>query len=140
MVSEGLAMGWLWKAFVFSGASAFLVGCATLVSGTDQDIAVDTPGDAGAECVLRSEGIGEYTVVTPATLKVSRSKHDIHVNCTKGCLRGSGLISSNLEGTTAGNLLLGGIIGAGIDSASGALNKYTSHTSIALAKVDGCRG
>jgi len=133
-------MGWQSKCLVFCAVGVFLAGCATIVSGTDQDISVDTPGYASAECVLRSEGIGEYTVVTPATLKVSRSKHDIHVTCSKGCLRGAGLIASNLEGTTAGNLLIGGIIGAGIDSASGALNKYTSHTAIALAKVDGCRG
>ena len=133
-------MGWQVRGLVLCCICAILGGCATLVSGTDQDISVDTPGYAGAECVLRSAGVGEYTVVTPATLKVSRSKHDIHVTCSKGCLRGAGLIASNLEGTAAGNLLLGGIIGAGIDSASGALNKYTSHTAIALARTDGCRG
>lgn len=109
-----------------------------MLSGTSQQIAIDTPGHDGAECVVTSKDTGERSIVTPATLNVSRSKHDIHVTCNKGCYTGAALIASNLEGTAAGNLLVGGIIGAGVDSATGALNKYQAQTSIAMTKKRTC--
>ncbi len=119
-------------------AATALTGCATVLSGTSQQIAIDTPGHDGAECVVASKDSGERSIVTPATIKVSRSKHDIQVTCNKGCFTGAALIASNLEGTAAGNLLVGGVIGAGVDSATGALNKYQTQTSVAMTRKRSC--
>ena len=121
------------------GILLVLTGCATIVTGTDQEVAINTPGHDGARCILTSEGIGEHIVTTPASIKLSRSKHDIQVNCTKACFAGSSTISSNFEGMTAGNIVLGGVIGLGVDSASGALNKYTPSIAVPMTRKQECR-
>lgn len=42
--------------------------CATVVKGTDQPVAINTPGVDGALCELTSASIGTYTVKTPGNL------------------------------------------------------------------------
>lgn len=117
----------------------FLGACVTIASGTTQDVLVTMPTVEGAECVLTSSGIGEVKVTTPGTAKLARSKHDVSVICRKACYAdGAAVISSNIEGMAAGNLLLGGIIGVGIDAASGASNKYTPRVDMAMVKLDKC--
>lgn len=49
----------------------------------------------------------------------------MQVRCVKpGWQDGFGNIPSNFQGWTVGNLLLGGIIGLGVDAATGAINEY----------------
>lgn len=119
-------------ATVLVGAS--LGGCASVTSGTSQDISVVTPGVTGAQCSLTSPD-GNYNVTTPGTLTVSKSKHDISVNCAKqGYHDGVAVIPSNFEGMTLGNILIGGIVGVGIDAASGAMNEYPNAVQVHMEK------
>jgi len=39
----------------------------------------------------------------------------------------------------AGNVVIGGVIGLGVDAATGAMNKYADRTSILMVPVQGCR-
>src|SRR5437867_4232360 len=87
-----------------------VAGCATIVKGTDQQVSLDTPGYAGAECILISKEVGRRTGTTPAVMNLPKSKDNITVQCHKGCARGSGVISSNTEAMTAGNIVFGGPI------------------------------
>jgi hypothetical protein len=112
--------------------------CATITKGTDQQVSVDTPGYPGAKCSLTSRGIGNRSIVTPALVTLPKSKFDIAVSCEAACAKGEGVIVSGVEAMTAGNVLAGGVIGLGVDSASGALNKYTERNSIAMVPVPGC--
>jgi uncharacterized protein YceK len=116
------------------GISVLLAGCATMVKGTSQQVSLDTPGYPGAECTLRSKDFGTRKVVTPANFELPKSKHDISVECRKGCARGTGTISSNLEGMTAGNIVAGGVVGFGVDAATGAMNKYNENNQIAMSQ------
>jgi hypothetical protein len=101
-----------------------LSGCASIIKGTTQSIAVTTPPVSGADCVLSSKE-GNWTVVTPGVAQVHKSKEDIQVRCTKaGYQDASATIPSDFEGWTLGNLLLGGIIGVGVDASTGAINEY----------------
>jgi hypothetical protein len=120
------------------GLALLLGSCATIVKGTDQTISLDTPGHEGAQCNLTSKGIGSRTVTTPAIVSLPKSRHDITVHCTKGCFKGQGIISSDIAGATAGNLILGGVVGLGVDAASGAMNKYNEQNQIAMTKTDNC--
>src|SRR5689334_9040204 len=113
----------LWK-MVLLCASIVLGGCATVVKGTDQQVSLDTPGYPGATCTLTSNAFGMRRVVTPAVVDLPKSKHNVAVNCKKGCAKGSGVISSGVEAMTAGNVIVGGVIGLGVDAATGAMNKY----------------
>jgi hypothetical protein len=114
-------------------AASLLAGCATIVRGTTQAVAVDTPGVQGAACTLTSPAIGTVTVITPGTTTLSKSKESITVRCTKECyFDGSGVISSSFEAMTAGNIILGGVIGLGVDAASGAMNNYTPSIQVLM--------
>jgi hypothetical protein len=44
-----------------------------------------------------------------------------------------------MEGMTAGNIILGGVIGLGVDAASGAMNKYTPEIQVIMTPIAGCR-
>ena len=105
-------------------AGVALSGCASIIKGTSQTIAIATPPTAGATCML-SSGQGNWSVYSPGAVTVEKSKEDIQVHCTKvGFQDGVGVIPSNFEGWTAGNLIFGGIVGVGVDAATGAINEY----------------
>ncbi len=117
-----------------------LGGCATIVKGTTQSVAINTPGVTGAQCTLKSAAIGSKVVSTPATIVLDKSHESIAVVCKKECYQdGTGIISSNTETMAAGNLIAGGIIGLGVDAASGALNKYNAENQFALVPIQGCK-
>lgn len=120
-------------------AAVFLCGCATLTKGTDQAVSIDTPGVPGATCVLNSEGIGTRTIATPQVVILPKSQHSISVKCSKACFTdGVGVISSNTEAMAVGNLIVGGVVGLGVDAVSGAMNKYTPQVQIAMQPVPSC--
>jgi hypothetical protein len=99
-------------------------GCASIVKGTTQTIAITTPPTTGANCVL-TNAEGTFSVVSPGTVMVKRSKANIEVRCNKpGFQEGYGTIPSNFQGWTVGNIVAGGVIGLGVDAATGAINEY----------------
>lgn len=101
-----------------------LSGCASIIKGTTQSIAITTTPVSGANCMLSSKE-GNWPVVTPGVVRVDKTKEDILVRCTKaGYQDGVATIPSNFQGWTLGNLLLGGVIGLGVDAATGAMNEY----------------
>lgn len=115
-------------------------GCATIVKGTTQTVSLDTPGAAGAQCELRSEGVGTQTVQAPATFVLEKSQHSVSVTCRKACFQdGVGVIASYTESMAAGNVLLGGVVGLGVDAATGAMNKYADRTTITMIPLQDCR-
>ena len=117
-----------------------IAGCATLTKGSDQTVVVNTPGVSGAMCTLTSGSIGTQTVITPASVTLKKGGDNIAVRCSKECYEDSiGTIPSSLEGMTAGNILLGGFIGLGVDAASGAMNHYAPEVQVAMTKSKSCR-
>ena len=99
--------------------------CSTIVEGTDQSVTVATD-PSGAACTLERDGsnIG-YVDPTPGTVSVSKSRHSISVLCDKdGYQDAAETLPSEFQAMTVGNVLFGGVIGVGVDAASGAMNKY----------------
>ena len=118
---------------------AVLGGCATIVKGTTQQVAIKTPGVEGAQCTLTSGAIGTKVVTTPATIVLDKSQDSVAVTCRKQCYQdGVGIIASNTEGMTAGNILVGGVVGLGVDAATGAMNKYNADNQITMVPIPGC--
>ena len=121
-------------------AFGLLGGCATILKGTTQTISLDTPGAPGAKCVLSSPSVGTKKVTTPVNISVDKGSDNITVTCKKRCFQdGTGVISSNIEGMTAGNIVVGGVIGLGVDAATGAMNKYNANNQIMMIRIPGCR-
>ncbi|MGN6514226.1 MAG: hypothetical protein ACTHLR_00115 [Rhizomicrobium sp.] len=112
-------------------------GCASIIKGHTQSIAITTPPITGANCILSSKE-GNWTVVSPGIVTVNKSKEDIQAHCTKpGYQDGIATIPSDFQGWTLGNLLLGGVIGVGVDAATGAINEYPHAFQIPMFPASG---
>jgi hypothetical protein len=117
-------------------AVALLAACSTVVEGSSQQIVVNTT-PAGADCDLIRDGASIADVIsTPASVKIDKSKRDITIECTLPQFHKATYFNkSDVAGATVGNVLIGGLIGWGIDSASGADNKYTSPVNITMVPL-----
>ena len=112
-----------------------LSGCATIVTGSSEDIAILTPPVSGATCIL-SNAEGSWTVVTPTVAHVERSRADMRIKCTRpGYQEADATIPSKFEGWTIGNLATGGLIGVGVDTATGAINQYPHSFQLPMQPV-----
>ena len=114
-------------------ATTGLGGCASILSGTTQEVYVNTNPPA-ASCKLTREGkqIGSVNP-TPAAAKIEKTKKDITITCNKdGYQTATYIDHSGTAGAFWGNVIAGGVIGMGVDSATGADNKYESPVNITL--------
>lgn len=111
-------------------------GCATIIDGTTQSVSVNTTPEQGAACTLTNSQ-GSWYLTSPGTTTVHKTKTDLHVTCTKpGYKAGSVVAVSHFTGKTAGNIIAGGLIGVGIDAASGANFHYDSPIDVPLGARD----
>jgi len=102
-------------------------------------VAIDTPGVPGATCTITTQS-GPQTVSTPGTVVLAKGSTALPIQCTKECyLMGSSIIPSNTEAMAAGNVVFGGLIGLGVDAASGAMNKYPDIVTVAMVPDQSCR-
>src|SRR5260221_12945167 len=107
-----------------------LSGCASIVEGTTQSIAVTSPPTDGAKCVLKSSE-GTYYVTTPGNATVHKTKNDLDVECDKDGFQHASLkVPAKFGAATVGNVLAGGIIGIGVDAATGANYSYPTAISV----------
>ena len=116
-------------------ALSVLAGCASIIDGSSQDIEINTTPQ-GASCTLTRAGETLGSVAeTPGTIKVEKTKDDITVTCKKNGYAASVYVDkSGSDGTTLGNIILGGGIGWAVDSARGADNKYDTPITLVLSK------
>ncbi len=114
-----------------------LAGCATIISGRSQEMTINTAPE-GAHCDIVRVGKGELVarVVTPQTITIRKSKHDLRITCRKaGYQTTTHLVKSEIADATWGNIVLGGAVGWAIDSAGGADNKYARYVNISLPPI-----
>lgn len=110
-------------------------GCATIIRGTTDQIGFNsTP--SGAE-VHTSNGLG---CVTPCTLTVKKNEEFIATFEKPGFLPQQIPVTRQVVGAgvaaTAGNVILGGLIGIGVDAATGAGYEHTPNPVSALLQPD----
>lgn len=124
----------LFASLVLALAAAGLAGCATVMEGTGQSIEVST-APPGAMCSIAREGgtLGEIAS-TPGSIRIDKSRNDITVTCSKTGYRTAEITRSpRFQGTTFGNIILGGVAGAVVDASTGADYEYPGQIDIALA-------
>lgn len=114
-------------------ALATLSACATVTSGTDHTLLVETD-PAGASCLLRRDGANIGAVnPTPNAVRISKSRHDISVNCEKADHEPtSRTVTASFQAMTLGNVLIGGVVGLAADLASGAAITYPESVKVVL--------
>jgi hypothetical protein len=127
-----------WQALVLT--SILIGGCATITKGSMQSVSINTPNVVGAVCTLSSPSIGNRTITAPNTVSIEKASYNIDVHCKKECYEdGVAVIGTSVEVMTAGNILIGGVIGLGVDAASGAINKYDPEATVVMQPIKGCR-
>ena len=120
-------------------ASTMTTGCASIVTGQNQALSVETKastGDAlaGANCKLMNDK-GTWFVVTPGSITVNRSYNDLNVTCEKGGHEpGVATAKSSTKAMAAGNIIFGGVIGAAVDAGTGAAFDYPSLIQVIMGK------
>jgi hypothetical protein len=115
-----------------AAVAACLSGCATIIEGTTQSVSVATTPVQGANCTLTNSQ-GTWYVTSPGNAVVHKTKTDLVVDCLKdGYGSGHVVVTANFGAATAGNILAGGIIGIGVDAASGANYSYDSPITVPL--------
>ncbi|HVU29094.1 MAG TPA: PEGA domain-containing protein [Sphingomicrobium sp.] len=103
-----------------AAASVLTCGCATITRGTNQNFVVESsPSQAN---VTLSTG---QTCITPCTLRMKRKSEFVVTIAKNGYVTQEAHIHGVVKGgggaALAGNVIFGGLIGAGVDTANGSL-------------------
>lgn len=116
-------------------ASFGLAGCATVVNGTSQSYVIDSNPHGAA--VTLTDGT---TCTTPCKLKLKR-RHDLRVDITHPGYKATYvLVQSKWGGASAGNILLGGLIGTVVDSSNGSSNHLSPNPLKVNLVAEGAEG
>jgi hypothetical protein len=113
-------------AFLLVPFAALLGGCASVVSGTTQQVKV-TPVCEGvirrASCELANDK-GAWKVDAPGSVTVQKAYGDLAVTCRGPGADGKATFMSKPNSGVWGNIIAGGLVGYAIDSANGAGYNY----------------
>lgn len=110
-------------------AALLCAGCASVTQGTTHMLRIDTVTDAGrqvdgADCTLTNDH-GTTIAKSGQSTFVRRSSQDLAVACTSnGLPNATGQLVSRANAGLAGNILIGGGIGAIIDHNTGSAYTY----------------
>ena len=115
-------------------------GCASIVDGSSQSLSVNSVANgkdiSGANCTLTSNK-GTWYVTTPGSVTVHRGYDALNIKCTKdGFQPAVETVKSSTKGMAFGNILFGGIIGAGVDMKTGAAYDYPNLITVSMTPVD----
>ena len=108
-------MRWWKTGIMIDGLGLFwsLTGCATIINGTTQEIAI-TSSPEGA-----SVQVDQWRGTTPTMVELSRKRSHLGQIEKPGYLSEIVKLERVVSGAVAGNIIAGGLIGWGADAASG---------------------
>lgn len=102
---------------------ALLSGCATITRGTSESFVIETDPPGAAATLTNG-----MSCTTPCSLKVKRRGDFVVTLEREGYEPVTATVTSSVDGGgaagMAGNVILGGLIGAGVDAGSGAMHSH----------------
>ena len=114
-------------------ALASIGGCATIVSGTTQEVSFQSNPE-GAKVSVSGRVLGN----TPVTLQLKREKGQSLVFEKEGYKRLTMRLDTRMNGWFWGNIVIGGLFGSSTDGVSGAVYAYSpSQYLVSLEKTGG---
>jgi hypothetical protein len=131
--------GILVKALMAVATAMTLVGCASVVNDTTHAVRVDTKRKSGAvvtgaDCVATND-YGSTNFKSGGTQALRRSAGDMTIACTKnGEQPANARLISRPNGGMAGNILLGGVIGAVVDHNRGTAYTYPTWVELVFGE------
>lgn len=116
-----------------------LTGCASIINGTNQIVSLETHNKgqqvSGATCKLENSK-GTFYVTSPGTVTIKKAYGDMAVKCEKESHEaGLATVKSGVTPLFFGNILLGGLIGMGVDIGTGAGFDYPTLITIPLGQT-----
>lgn len=115
----------------------FLSACAAIIDGSKREVMIETPDSAHAACKL-SNGNGTWELPsTPGMRVVKGAYSNLDISCTDTVTgaRGETSINSSVNNWAFGNILFGGIIGVGVDMATGAAYEYPETILVPMSVI-----
>lgn len=113
--------------------ASLLSGCASVLTGDSQDMRVTTycgQQTIPASCVA-SNSKGSWPFFSPANIVVQKDRYSLTISCKSPYFaQGVAHVPSTPNPMVAGNLVFGGLIGAGVDMVTGAGFAYNSVVNI----------
>jgi len=122
------------RAALAVGAALILSGCASVTSGTTQQIRAATTPVSGAACTLTNSR-GQWSVVSPGSVEVGKSATVLKIVCVKsGYQDGVAYLTPGVPTVAQVGMLLPyvGILSAAVDGTTGAANQYPSSADISM--------
>lgn len=116
-------------------ALALLSGCATITRGTSESFVIETDPPGAAATLTNG-----MSCTTPCSLKVKRRGDFVVTLEREGYEPVTATVTSSVDGGgaagMAGNVILGGLIGAGVDAGSGAMHSHKPNPlTVTMVKV-----
>ncbi|APV51275.1 hypothetical protein BWI17_17245 [Betaproteobacteria bacterium GR16-43] len=114
-----------------------LPGCATVLSGTNQTLNI-TSAPPGASCRITRDGLPIGTIAaTPGKLEVGKGAGHVKIACIKpDYIESVVTLPSHYQTSTFWNNAGPGIIGLGVDAASGAMYQYVPDVTVHLVSAE----
>lgn len=124
------------RILLVAAAAGALAGCASITRGTTNDVTVTTE-PAGA---VVTTSLNHSCPASPCTFKVGRKDEFVVTASKPGYENATMPVKTRIAGSGAagftGNVLVGGVIGMGVDAATGAaLEHYPSPVVLALRPI-----
>lgn len=117
--------------------SFLLCGCATVLTGTSQQIRVATEPPGAACTATRNGEVVATLAATPGAFEVGKGVGHVKIACRKpGYLEAVATAASHLNTSTLWNHAGPGIIGLGVDSASGAMYRYAGVVELRMVSEE----
>lgn len=109
-----------------SFAAMLLVGCASIVHQTTQQVAVKSNPSGAAVSVACGDVHNDPKLVTPTVVTVHRKPKQCTISLAKSGYQPAEVsLNRTMSGWYAANVLIGGIIGLIVDAANGAMYDRT---------------
>lgn len=114
--------------------------CANIVSGTSQDILIQTPNVTDAQCTIHDQLYHRWVISPPESIQAAKGGGTLEITCTKEGYRTlTAQQTESLDPYTLGNVLMGpiGLYGFFEDGFSGAIEEYPDTLSLTMQPIDG---
>ena len=113
-----------------------LTGCASIVNGVDQKVSVTTPPAKDSNCLLKNSKGVWHVRHTPGSVVVHRAYGKLTVTCDKnGYIEAVKIVKSHTKAMAFGNIIFGGLIGAGVDVGTGAAYNYPDKITVPMRRA-----
>jgi len=116
-------------------------GCASVTHGTTHDLRIETVSAKGeqfdgADCTLANDK-GSTIAKSGSSTPVLRSSKDLQISCSAaGQADARGRLVSRANIGLAGNVIIGGVIGAVIDHSTGAAYTYPTWVRLVFGQFN----